>query len=337
MVKVGVIGLGMMGNTHLDVYSKRSDVQVVAIADLDPDRLSGKVKAGGNVKGQAEGEGIVSKIGKKYAEGMDLINDDELDLIDICLTTPLHRKYAEAALAKGKHVMLEKPMAGTYADAKALAEAAKKAKGAFMVGQCMRFWPGWDWAKDAVTKGTYGKVKAAHFRRVASHPGGPFYSNGDLCGGAALDLHVHDADFVNYLFGLPKSVSSVGYSKVTTAVDHIVTQYHYADIPMVMAEGCWCMTEGFGFHMQYTINFEKATAVWDMDAAETLMLFEPGKPGAPVKLRAGMGYEHELVYLLDCIAKGTKPTIITPDSAADSVKLVEAEVKSVKTGQPVTL
>ena len=93
MIRVGVIGLGMMGQTHLDVYSRRSDVKVVAISDKDPDRLAGKSKAQGNVEGQAQGAFDLSQA-KPYAEGMDLIKDKDVDLVDICLATPLHVEYA---------------------------------------------------------------------------------------------------------------------------------------------------------------------------------------------------------------------------------------------------
>ena len=77
MIKVGVIGLGMMGQTHLDVYAKRPDVRVVAISDRDPDRLSGKTRATGNVEGQAQGAFDLSQA-NGYAEGMDLIKDKDL-------------------------------------------------------------------------------------------------------------------------------------------------------------------------------------------------------------------------------------------------------------------
>ncbi len=72
MITVGVIGLGMMGSTHLDVYSKRNDVRVAAIADIDPDRLSGKTKAVGNIEGQAKG-GFDHSSAKQFNLGMDLV------------------------------------------------------------------------------------------------------------------------------------------------------------------------------------------------------------------------------------------------------------------------
>ena len=144
MINVGVIGLGMMGQTHLDVYSKRDDVNIVAISDKDPARLSGEEKAGGNVEGQASGGVDLSKV-RRYEEGMQLIADDDIDLVDICLPTPLHLQYAEAALQTAKHLLVEKPLARTYVDAVKLAQAGDNAKGISMPAMCIRFWPGWAW------------------------------------------------------------------------------------------------------------------------------------------------------------------------------------------------
>ena len=333
MVTVGVIGLGMMGSTHLDVYRKRSDVKVLAISDLIPEKLTGKARATGNIEGQAQG-GFDFASARQYPEGMQLIQDPDVELVDICLPTPLHVDYAIAALKAGKHVLVEKPLGLTAKDARRLAAAAAKAKTFAMCAQCIRFWPGWDWVKEAVQKQTYGKVLSAHFRRLASHPGGPFYGNGEACGGGALDLHIHDADFVQYCFGMPSAVTSCGYAKPTNRIDHILTQYHYADVPLVVAEGGWAMSPGFPFTMQYIVNFEQATAVYDLAAAEPFKLVRDGKAEA-VALRPGMGYEHEIAYFLECIRNGTAPSTVSIASAAETVRLVEAEVKSVLTGKTV--
>jgi predicted dehydrogenase len=336
MVNVGVLGLGMMGLTHLDVYAKRSDVCVIAISDKMADRLEGKTRAAGNVPGMAKGAFDISTV-RKYPEGMDLIRDKDVQLIDICLPTPMHMEYALAAMAAGKHVLVEKPLARTYADAQRLAEAADKASGLSMIAMCMRFWPGWSWLKEAVAEKTYGRVLAAGFRRVAPHPGGDFYRNGALSGGAALDLHIHDTDFVRWIFGTPKAVSSVGYSKVTTEPDHITTRYHYDDVPMVSAEGCWCMTDGFPFNMSYTINFEQATAVFDLAAKDQLMLYESGQAPRPMALDSEMGYAHEIAYFLECIKENRRPIRVTLGDGAEAIRIVEAEVRSARSGGVVNL
>ncbi|HEX2970701.1 MAG TPA: Gfo/Idh/MocA family oxidoreductase [Tepidisphaeraceae bacterium] len=336
MINVGVLGLGMMGLTHLNVYQKRSDVHVVAISDKLPDRLEGKVKAAGNIEGMAKG-GFDYASARKYLEGVDLIRDPEVQVVDICLPTPMHLEFARMALEAGKHVLLEKPMCRSAADAKQLSAAARNAKGLTMVAMCMRFWPGWTWLKAAVAEQRYGKVLAAHFRRLSTHPGGSFYRNGELSGGGILDFHIHDTDFVQHLFGMPESVYSVGYSKITSEIDHVITHYRYPNVPLVVAEGGWAMAPGFQFKMQYTVNFERATAVYDHGTPKPLMLYEPPKEPQAVQLEAGMGYDYEIAYFLDCIRNGQPPKIVTLKDAINSLRIVEAESQSAKTGLPVSL
>jgi len=335
MVRVGVIGLGMMGLTHLDVYSKRKDARVVALSDADPDRLSGKVRAAGNIEGQAQGGFDFGSV-RKYAEGKALIADRDVDLVDICLPTPLHKDFVLVALAAGKHVLVEKPLARTAADAAAMAEAARKAKGFAMCALCMRFWPGWTWLKDAIAEGTYGKVRSAWFRRVATHPGGPYYSNGKASGGAILDLHIHDADFVQHCFGMPRSVFARGYAAVSGEVDHLVALYSFDGVPLVAAEGGWAMAPGFPFTMQYAVNFERATATYDLASKQPLKLSAGGKEEA-VPVDPGMGYEREIDYFLGCLGRGARPELATIESAAASVRIVEAEAESIRTGKAIEI
>ncbi|MBI1337641.1 MAG: gfo/Idh/MocA family oxidoreductase [Phycisphaera sp.] len=333
MTRVGVIGLGMMGRTHLDVYTKLPDVQVVALADIDAERLHGRTQATGNIDGQARGGGNLADA-KKYDEGKKLIRDKNVEVVDICLTTPMHLAYARAAMRAGKHVLVEKPLARTYRDAKKLADLTEHYPSLAMPAQCMRFWPGWTNLKQAITDHRYGKVLSATFRRLGGHPGGDFYSNGELCGGAILDLHIHDTDFVNYCFGLPDAVSSHGYTTVTGEPDHVVTAYHYNDKtgPLVVAEGGWSMAKGFGFKMLFTVNFEHATLDFDLARPDKLLLTQPGQKTQPVPLDPGMGYEYEIKYFLDCVRRNEAPKTVTLHDAAIGVAIVEAERKSVLAG-----
>ncbi len=337
MVRVGVIGLGVMGSTHLDAYSQIPDAEVVAVADRDPARLCGERKSEGNIKGQAEGGFDFSKA-KHYTEGIDLIHDPDVDMADICLATPLHAQFAIEALQAGKHVLIEKPFARTSEEAKRILGVAANSNGKAMCAMCMRFWPGWDWLKEAVNSGRFGKVLSATFRRVGEHPGGPFYSDGQRSGGAILDLHIHDTDFVQHLFGTPDAVSSYGYKKNTDHIDHVTTVYHYPDGPHVTAEGGWAMTKGFAFKMTYCVNFENATAVFDISKDNPVTLYEADKEPLSVELNPGMGYAPQLAYFIDCIQSDKGPERVTLKEAAQSILIVEAEALSVESGQkqPVT-
>ncbi len=324
-----------MGTTHLDAYSKLSDAEVIAVSDLLQERREGKQNVGGNIEGQAKGGFDFAPL-RKYDEGMKLIADPDIDVVDICIWTHLHVQYAIAALEAGKHVLVEKPLGRTHAEAMKLVEASKKAKGLTMCAQCMRFWPGWTWLKETMDSGKYGKVLGAQFRRVAGPTYGDFYSNGELCGGAILDLHIHDTDFVQWLFGTPKAVATRGYARHTGAPDHVLTQYVFDDVPLVAAEGGWAMSEGFGFSMQYSVNFEGATASFMRNADTPMEVVTPsGK--VEIDLKPGMGYQYEIEYFIDCVKNGRAPETVTLATAAESVRIVEAEVESLRTGKTVSL
>ena len=203
---------------------------------------------------------------------------------------------------------------------------------------CLRFWPEWVWVKKAIEENRYGRCLAARFRRVAQPPGWgrKFFLDGALSGGALLDLHIHDADFVQFCFGRPRSVFSTGFTKISGAIDHVVTQYQVASGASVSAEGSWAMTEGFGFNMSYTLVFEDATADYDIArGAEALKLFEKDKPPQVLKLGGQDGYVGELQEMLDCIRANKPPGVVTAQDAVSAVEICEAEERSIQTGQMV--
>ena len=338
-LKVGVIGLGSMGSTHLDIYSQISEVEVVAVADLKKSRLDGSSRAEGNISGQAQGS-VVGFEAKQYLDGMDLIDDPDIELVDICVGTNLHFVFVEAALAKGKHVLVEKPLARTYDEAKKIVELALNSSTNIMSAMCLRYWPAWVWLKKVIDSKQYGRCLSLTCKRQTSHPPGTFYSNDDECGGALLDLHVHDTDFINYCFGMPKAVFSQGYKGPSGGIDHVATHYIYdqsQNAPLVTAEGTWTMQEGYGFNMSYTANFEKATACYLLDDEETLTLFRSSYEPEIIKLDEGMGYEFEIRSFVDEILRGEKSDMALLNQAAKSIAIIEAEQVSIRSCSVVTL
>ncbi|HEV2295660.1 MAG TPA: Gfo/Idh/MocA family oxidoreductase [Tepidisphaeraceae bacterium] len=333
MVKVGIIGLGMMGRTHYEAYQNIADAQVVAVSDQDPKR------AGGDLSGTAGNvlAGGITRLPMDRITGttnyLDLLARSDVDVVDVCVPTTQHLEVATAALNAGKHVVCEKPLARTVAEGEQIAAAARTARGMFMPAMVMRFWPQWTWLKGVVSAGTYGKVRSATFRRITSLPKG-WYRDGRVSGGAVLDLHVHDVDFVYHLFGTPSALFSRGYSQVSGEIDHVTTQFFYDDVPHVHAEGSWCMADGFGFKMLYTVNFDNATAVYDLAREHPLLVTQGGKT-EPVTCESGAGYEIELRYFINCVKTGERPSVVTADDAVMCLKLIDAERESVRSGQIV--
>ena len=143
---------------------------------------------------------------------------------------------------------------------------------------------------------------------------------------------------MQYCFGRPHSVFASGLTRYSGMIDHVLSLYTVAGGATVSAEGSWCMSEGFGFNMSYTVNFEKATVDFDCTrGAEGLKVFEDGKPPRVVQCEGGDGYTGELQHMVDCIRSGKPPTIVTATDGMSAVEICEAEEKSIKSGQVVSL
>ncbi|MEC8973677.1 MAG: Gfo/Idh/MocA family oxidoreductase [Verrucomicrobiota bacterium] len=338
-INIGIVGLGFMAAMHIRAYRQIDGANVAAICDLDPERLKGDfTEISGNIDSDDPVKLDMSQV-KAYQDFDELLADDSIDAIDICTPTRTHLRMAKPALASGKHLICEKPLARTVAVAEELAAAAEEANGQFMVAMCLRFWPQWAWLKEAADSGRYGKVQAVHFQRIAEPPawGQAIYFDGETSGGALFDLHVHDTDFVQHVFGRPKSVYSTGFSKVSGAVDHVLTQYEVDCGAKVSAEGSWAMTPGWGFNMSYRCIFERATADYDIGRAdEPLRLFEEGKEKEVIECEGTDGYAGELAHFIDSIRSGQAPSVSAADGLC-TVEICAAEEQSVQTGQAVKL
>ena len=338
-VGVAVVGLGFMGLTHLKAHMQNPSARVVAVCDSVRLPVNG-VLAGisGNL---ADGNAIqLDPAVKAYRSLDEALADPAVELVDLCVPTPQHVPQAVAALRAGKHVVCEKPLARTAEQAREIVAAAQAAKGFFMPAMCLRFWPEWVLLKNAVAEKTFGAALAARFRRVSEAPGWSLgsYFNGAQSGGALLDLHLHDVDFIQFLFGRPQSVFASGLSRFSGAIDHVVTQYRVAGGTAVYAEGSWLMTAGHGFSMAYTVNFERATVDYDSArGTEALKVFEQGQAPRVVSCAGPDGYVTELRYMVEMILAGTPPTVVTVQDGLSAVEICQAEEESIRTGQVVTL
>ncbi len=339
-INVGIIGLGFMGQTHIKAYRQLPQANIMAICDAV------RLPADGVLSGVAGNIASTDQIRfdmavvKGYRDYRELLANPDVQLVDICLPTPLHAETAIAALDSGKHVICEKPLARNAAICREIVAAAAKARGYFMPAHCLRFWPEWAWLKSAVDDQRFGRVLTAKFTRLSEPPAWSQgnYFKGDDSGGALLDLHIHDSDFVQFCFGRPQAVVSTGQSRLSGAIDHVFTIYQVASGASVVAEGSWMMGPGHGFKMAYTVLFEKATVDYDSSrGAEALRVFAPGRAPETVTCPAGDGYQGELRHMLDCIATRKAPSVVTGADGLGAVEICEAEEKSIRLGQPVAL
>jgi predicted dehydrogenase len=328
-INVAVVGLGFMGVTHLRAYLGLDSARIAAVCDAVRLPVNGILPGvAGNIKKNDDlNLGPQVKVFRTLDE---VLADPEIDLVDICTPTPLHPEQAIATLQAGKHVLCEKPIARTSPPAREILKATESARGFLMPAMCMRFWPGWSWLKQMAVQKSYGKILSASFRRMSEMPGwsrqGTYAAD---MGGALFDLHIHDTDFVNFLFGPPASVFSSGVINTAGSIDHVVTQYYFPGGPAVHAEGSWLLTKGF--NMAFTILCERATLDFDFSrGADALQITEPGQSARTIQTAGTDGYAEEIRYFLECVSNGERPTIVTARDGVTALEICEAEEKSLR-------
>jgi predicted dehydrogenase len=356
MIRIGIVGIGFMGWTHFAAATKLSDAgkptgsklkgaAVTAICTRSPEKLAGDWTS---IQGHFGPRGPQLDLAKisAYDHLRDLLADPDIDVIDVCLPNDQHEAVVLAALAAGKHVIVEKPIAVDPKAADRMVAAGQKSGRMLMVGQVLPFFPEFQFARECVAGGKYGALQAAHFRRVISPP----KWSGDMSdfrklGGWGIDLHIHDNHFIRLVCGQPQQVFSRGLLE-EGFVNHVHTQYLFGDNgPAVSAVSGGIAAEGLAFAHGYEFYFEKATLLfsagtlggaWCVD--RPLSLITGGKVTSP-KLKGGgdwcSAFTTELQTAVDSIKTGTPAPLLSAELARDALRICHAEAKSIATGKVV--
>jgi predicted dehydrogenase len=333
MLRIGIHGLGFMGMMHYLSYQRLSGVQVTAICETLPERRQGDWT---KIKGNFGPQGTMMDLTgvRTYADSADLVADENVDMIDICLPPNQHADAALKAFQSGKNVLSEKPVSLTLGHADKMLAAAKDSGKLLFVGHVLPFFPAYALVYETQQTNKYGKLLGGHFDRVISDPVWlkNFY-NMDTIGGPLLDLHIHDAHFIRLLFGMPKNVESIGRLRGGVP-EYFSTLFQFSDPEIVVTSTSGCIfQQGRPFMARYEVHFEKATLV--LDGPSPTILTEDGKvekAKLPELDEVGI-FANELKEVTDCaVAKRTSP-ILGGELARDALAICLQEMESIKNRQ----
>lgn len=328
MKKIGLIGCGFMGSMHASCYGVIDGAQLVAVADLRAEKAN---------EIAAKHPGC-----KTYSTGMELIANADVDVVDICLPTYLHAEHAIAAMKAGKDVFVEKPVARTVLEGEDMIKTQKETGRQVMVGLVIRSWSEYMWLKENYDAGKFGKIQYATFARLSPKPTWGWENwlhDEKRSGTAALDLHVHDVDYVRYLMGTePKLLSSVAGRTCDGLLEHISSQFDWGGVP-VNVEGGWGYSGSFPFQASFRVVFEKGCAqmganglhfYWNDGTDEAVVIKEEfqGNNEAGGNLSSLGGYYNELKYFVDHLESGKKMDRAPLDDSVKSLALVLSEIEA---------
>jgi predicted dehydrogenase len=329
VITVAILGGGFMGASHAANYKALGDrVRVKTVASRASERAAAVAKS----------------VGAELTQDLDAaIADPEVDIVDICLPTPLHRELTVTALAAGKHVFLEKPIALTLEDADAIIAAAAGSDRFFMVGLVLRFWPEYAELRRRVAAGELGRPLAVStFRLSPPVDWNEWMADSAQSGGVPVDLLVHDFDQMNWLLGTPRRV----YARAPHP-GHVLATVDY-DGAEGIGEGSMAMPKSYPFSSNVRVLCEGGVAEYSFSAAPAedggnigasdaprgLRLYPAGGEPLTVPVESADPWGPEIAYFVECVEQGRVPEQGTGEQARLALAVSLAAAASLESGRP---
>ena len=333
MLRVAVLGAGFMGGTHARAYHALPEVEVGGIY-ASSGRRAGPLAA---------------ELGTTWTDDIHrLLGDETIAAVDICLPTPEHRQATEAALAAGKHVLLEKPLALTGEDGDALVALAERSDRIVMVAHVLRFWPEYVELQRRAAAGEIGAPRSGLATRRQPFPAwSELFTRADLTGGAVVDMMIHDYDALNWVFGAPRAVTargrrnprSGGWDQVQVLIDY--------DGASALVDGGMMMPESYPFSSSLQVLGERGALEYHFRAGGRSVemgtgvndLTHYGEEGAPIRVPVEQRdpYAAEVAYFVECVITGRPADRATPADSRAALRVALAARAALEHGETVVV
>lgn len=323
-----MLGAGFIGKVHAQAYARIPRAKVVAIADLNVDKA----------------KELAGELGAEVSADCDaLIARQDVDVMDICLPTYLHAYYTNEAAKARKHVFCEKPMALTLTEADSMINACEEADVSLMIGHVLRFWPEYVAIKRVLDSGELGKPLAITAMRLGTAPiwsWDEWILDSERGGGALLDLHIHDIDYITWIWGRPRAVHARGIKSPSGTWDHVFTTLDYGVGRIAFSEGTFLVPPSFPFTMLLRVICEEGTVEFAFRAGVNIEARDGVENPVVIYRKDGTtiypevsqedAYKAEIAYFVDCIYKGKKPETCTPQDARLALEITLAARESIE-------
>lgn len=313
MLKVALVGVGGISGAHIPAWEERRDAELVALCDIRAEQME--------------------KYKNKhcYTDFDEMLKNERIDILDICLPTYLHAEFAIKAMNMGINVICEKPVSLNAADVARVYSTAKSNNVKFMVAQVLRFWPEYSIIKEIYDTGKYGRLLSGHMGRLGVRPKWSWdgwMMDEDRSGLVPFDLHIHDLDFIVYAFGKPKEFKD--YRARSENQDYINSIYEY-DGFFITTEAAW-YDAPYPFAANFRFQFEKALAVFENHEMTIYekdgKIFKPvsaaGEDTGDIGLPKSNAYSNEINYFADCVLSGAEPDRVKPAELETVISILKA-------------
>lgn len=317
MTRIGILGTGNIGRVHANQCRKIEGIELYAY-DTNRKRLQSFVY---------------------QFEAIPCSTEDELikksDVIIICIPTDMHLGACHKAIAHGRQVLLEKPMARTVQQCIEIMDAATKADVLVNPGQVVRYFPEFELGHRIVQEGMIGDPAAVRTRRGGRMPQGAdnWFMDFTRSGGVLLDLAIHDFDWLRWTFGEVKSLYAQALMGKVDYGDHALTSLSFDSGVIAFVETTWMDSGGF----RASFEVLGSQGLIEFDSRQTGGLRVRVRDEQPSESLIGPKedpYYKQLREFLEAIRQGVH-TLVAPIDGLMAVSLSEAALESAETGKVV--
>jgi myo-inositol 2-dehydrogenase/D-chiro-inositol 1-dehydrogenase len=323
-LRVGVVGAGLIAGCHVRAYGRADDVAVVAVAD--PRR--------------SKAEQLAGSVGAAPCTDLEEVLAHEPDVISVCTPPASHAELTVRAVEAGRHVLCEKPVALSLADAQRIQDAADATDRVVMIGHVSRFEPDHRAAQELVASGQIGEVAMMTHSMTTSLPGwseGGWLARPEESGGPLLDLSAHSFDYLAWVAGSPAvRVHAVAADSAAGPSTYGVATVRFANGAMGQVETSWAHPPDRGFKAVVEIVGTKGRISWDYDSINGGAIYLTDGGVTWLDPLGERGYTREVAAFLDAVRTGAPSPVPVADGVA-ATRTALAALHSVRTGEPVDL
>ncbi|MBK9168750.1 MAG: Gfo/Idh/MocA family oxidoreductase [Bryobacterales bacterium] len=328
-VRIGLVGCGLFGESHLQAMRAVREGRVEAVYDVRPERAAERAAAFG-----------IPRVCSSLEEICSL---DSLDAIDVVTPEELHVDPVLTAFAHGKHVFVEKPLAASLDDCRTLLDAAASAGKLLMVGHLLRFETKYAMIRDEVARGGLGSIVSMHARRNRYKTLLPEYGRTH----PALENCIHDIDLMLWYAG--RAVTRVrGYGRKGTGGKHSDTFWgviEFEDGPLAVVETIWLTPAGSGIPLDdaFTLSGTEGIARLQLHPGALSFWRETGYESPdlaydPRVANSARGcLRDELAHFCICVAENRPSEVLDPRDAMRAVRVALALIESERLGRDVEI
>jgi len=336
-VRLGIVGAGIMGELHARILSRHPACEVVAIADSHRER--------------AQALAARFNIPATFASHQEMLAGAEIDVVSVCTPDFAHAEAAIAAAEAGKHVLVEKPLAVTVADAEAIIAAAQRSRVKVMTQFSHRWVPAYHQTKDLLAGGDLGQPLMAYARK-----NNPIFVPTEMIHWAnrttpSWFLSSHDIDLVCWWFeSEPAEVYANAVRQVLVArgidtPDAIQAQVRFAAGAVATFEACWVYPNTFPSMPDSFVEVITTGAAIHLDRKREQIEVSTAKafqyPRNLLAYTYADGDVHGAVplsldHFIRCVLEDRQP-MITLESSLRVTRILEAIQRSIEAGAPIRL